>query len=90
MNPNYFSMHYVENEEENIHIADMAIRRPEMLRKDAPGSLFWIHMCPSAVSCKLKKEVLQRNGIWLGKGTKFLHGPFTAKIFSVTQFHYEF
>lgn len=44
MNPNCFSMHYVESEEENIHIADMAIRRPEMLWKDASGSLFWIHM----------------------------------------------
>lgn len=44
MSPKCFFMHYVESEEENIRIADMAIRRLEMLGKEAPGSLFWIHM----------------------------------------------
>ena len=82
-------MHNVESEEENIYVADMAI---EILGKRDLGIQYFLDShIPVLYSCQLKEHVsLQGYVIWLGYGMGLLHWPFTARIFSVTQFHYEF
>lgn len=76
----------------NIYVADMAIRILGILGKRG----LWIQHfldphIPVLYSCQIKERVsLQGYVMWLGYGMGLLHWHFTARIFSVMQFHYEF
>lgn len=89
MGPNWVFMHNVESEEQNIYVADMAIRRREILGKlDLGIQHFFGSTHPSAVFLPIRgtwffAEICDLAGIWDGSSP-------VARIFSVMQLHYEF